>query len=448
MKSLTGTLNHALTCWRSLNWPLFWKLARVLAICAGMLVLFRASTPPPGDLYTGVGAHARDSLFNYVGWELDALVNKAFDAVFGVQAYMAETNRSDVVRRYMTDLDELFRLEDAITGLYVDPAVDDPEAASAEYRAARETLRADLLNRQGTVESIIQEQIAVVLADEGLAFLGQVLPPVALRFTPLPDVIIISPRDEIRVSASLSLEGLPADRREALETAVDADLDVASLVVDIGGMALYPSMVGETDYLGWSIETAAHEWVHHYLFFYPLGLNYFDDTNPDTRAINETTAETMGKEIAREVFRRYYPELVPPEPPPAVDQDSPPPPTPTPDPDAFSLSAEMHETRITVDDLLAEGRVQEAEAYMEERRVFFNTNGYAIRKINQAYFAFYGGYQSEDNFGTAGDDPIGPAVTELRGLSASLADFLATVRVITTTEQLLAAVETARGETP
>lgn len=449
--SLTGTLKTITASgrafWQRLDWPLYQKLTRLLVIFAGMLITFRASTPPPGDLYTGVGARARDSLFNYVDWELGALISKGFDALFGVQAYMDEANRSAFVRRYMTDMGAVFRLENAITDLYIDPAVDDPAAASADLRASRDALRADLRDRQGTVESIIQEQIAAVLADEGLAFLGQVLPPVAMRFTPLPDVIIVSPRDEIRVSASLSLEGLSVDRREALEEAVDADLDVSSLVVDIGGMALYPSMVGETDALGWSIETAAHEWVHHYLFFYPLGLNYFDDAQPDTRAINETTAEILGQEIARAVFRRYYPELVPPEPPPA-DDEAHPSPTPTPDPDAFSLSAEMHETRVTVDDLLAEGRVEEAEAYMEERRLFFNEHGYAFRKINQAYFAFYGGYQSEDNFGTAGDDPIGPAIAELRSLSPSLADFLATVRHITTTDQLLAAVEAARQDTP
>ncbi len=44
------------------------------------------------------------------------------------------------------------------------------------------------------------------------------------------------------------------------------------------------------------------------------------------------------------------------------------------------------------DELLAAGKIEEAEAYMEARRQVFWDNGYAIRKLNQAYFAFYGAY--------------------------------------------------------
>ena len=291
-------------------------------------------------------------------------------------------------------------------------------------------------------EGILEGQISAVLVDEGLGTLGQVLPPLALHFTPLPDVLIISPRDEIRVEASLSLDGLTADQRSALEDAVDARFDVSSLVVDIGGMALYPSMLGETDRLSWAIETAAHEWVHHYLFFFPLGLNYFDGGNPDTRIINETTAELLGQEIALEVYRRYYPELVPPEPPPAPEPAASPTPTPTPDPAAppvFDFAAAMNETRVTVDALLADGQVDAAEAYMHERQVFFHDHGYALRKLNQAFFAFYGGYQAAGaDQGAAGEDPIGPAVRAVRDHTGSVADFLGIMRGITTRPDLLA----------
>jgi len=105
----------------------------------------------------------------------------------------------------------------------------------------------------------------------------------------------------------------------------------------------------------------------------------------------------------------------------------------------------MHTTRVTVDALLAEGRVEDAEAYMAERRAFFHAHGHPIRKINQAYFAFYGGYQGEDNFGTAGEDPIGPAIAALRAQSGSIARFLAVIRGITTREALLAAAGTPAG---
>ena len=42
--------------------------------------------------------------------------------------------------------------------------------------------------------------------------------------------------------------------------------------------------------------------------------------------------------------------------------------------------------------LLAQGKIEEAEAYMEERRRFLAANGHFIRKINQAFFAFHGSY--------------------------------------------------------
>ncbi len=412
---------------------------RLLAGCLIIAVFFQTSAPPPGDLYTGAAAHARDSLFDYLGWELDALANKAFQEVLGAQDYLDEAARSAVVRAYMADLTALYRLEAQIADLYTDPTVNHPEDTSVDLRAERDTLRRALLDRQGMVESILQGQVSAVLAGEGLAFLGQVLPPVAIRITPLPDVLILSPRDAIRVAASLTLDALPVDSRSALEAAIDADLDVSSLVVDIGGMALYPSMIGETDVLPWLVETTAHEWVHHYLLFYPLGLYYFDGGMPDTRIINETTADLLGKEIGRAVLRRYYPELAPPDPPEnAVDEPAAPAPA---DPLAFDFAAEMNETRVTVDSLLAAGDVEAAEAYMAGRQAFFRENGYPIRKINQAYFAFYGGYQGEDNFGTAGEDPIGPAIAALRVRAGSAASFLAVIRNITTRQALLDALD-------
>jgi len=45
-------------------------------------------------------------------------------------------------------------------------------------------------------------------------------------------------------------------------------------------------------------------------------------------------------------------------------------------------------------------------------------NGYYIRKLNQAYFAFYGAYADVPG-GPAGEDPVGPAVRALRSQSQS-----------------------------
>ena len=69
----------------------------------------------------------------------------------------------------------------------------------------------------------------------------------------------------------------------------------------------------------------------------------------------------------------------------------------------------------------------------------FVAHGYFIRKLNQAYFAFYGGYQSGSP-GEGGSDPIGPAVQAIRDQSASVFDWIETMREIVTRDQLLAAV--------
>jgi hypothetical protein len=99
----------------------------------------------------------------------------------------------------------------------------------------------------------------------------------------------------------------------------------------------------------------------------------------------------------------------------------------------------MHTTRVHADELLAEGKIEEAEAYMEARRQFLWDNGYAIRKLNQAYFAFFGAYADVPG-GAAGEDPVGPAVRALREQSDSLADFLNTIAWINSYEDLLEAI--------
>jgi hypothetical protein len=103
----------------------------------------------------------------------------------------------------------------------------------------------------------------------------------------------------------------------------------------------------------------------------------------------------------------------------------------------------MNETRVTVDSLLAQGKIEEAERYMEQQRRLFVAHGYRIRKLNQAYFAFYGGYQSP-GAGAGGADPIGPAITEIRQRSPSLRAWLETMRAITSRAQLLAVRDALR----
>jgi hypothetical protein len=106
----------------------------------------------------------------------------------------------------------------------------------------------------------------------------------------------------------------------------------------------------------------------------------------------------------------------------------------------FDFRAEMHTTRVTADALLAQGKIDEAEAYMEQRRQVFWNNGYLIRKLNQAYFAFHGAYADVPG-GAAGEDPVGPAVRALRAESPSLAAFVNRISWMTSFQQLQEAIK-------
>jgi hypothetical protein len=204
-------------------------------------------------------------------------------------------------------------------------------------------------------------------------------------------------------------------------------------------------MVAQTSNLNWLSEVVAHEWVHNFLTLRPLGFSYMN--SPELRIMNETTASIAGKEIGRAVLEKFYPELVPaPEPEPEESESLP---EAEPAPPAFDFIKEMHETRVTVDQMLADGKIQEAEDYMEMRRKLFWENGYRIRKLNQAYFAFYGAYADNPRGGAAGADPVGEAVRDLRAQSSSLESFLKRISWMSSFEQLQRAVEqTSNGALP
>jgi len=136
--------------------------------------------------------------------------------------------------------------------------------------------------------------------------------------------------------------------------------------------------------------------------------------------------------MGRRMIARYYPELLPPEPA-AEEAEGEASPS---EPPAFDFNAEMRQTRVQVDELLAQGQIEEAEATMEARRQEFVAQGYGIRKLNQAYFAFHGAYADEP--GAAGEDPVGPAVQDLRARSPDLHTFVARVARVTTLAQLQA----------
>ena len=72
---------------------------------------------------------------------------------------------------------------------------------------------------------------------------------------------------------------------------------------------------------------------------------------------------------------------------------------------------------------------------MDNRRILFVENGYNIRRLNQAYFAFHGAYADQPG-GAAGEDPVGEAVRSLRAQSETLAAFIRRIAWVTSYERL------------
>lgn len=424
----------------SMKWRRVWLLVRLMLLLGLTLAIITPDWPAFGDAkFKFQAIVGRENRFDFLTWTVEALGNKAEAVLAGTQRYLPEETKKSLVLSYLEQLAAAQRLEAEIERIYADPAVTDSAAATAELRAERDAVRAQLAQRQPLIEAIVQQQVAEILAEEGMAVAGATWPPVLMTMSPVPYMLIVSPRDRIaQVDSAALVPGLTTEDKEAIEDEVLDQLDQSALVVPIGGLGTYPAMIRETSSMNWLAEVVAHEWTHHWLSLHPLGVRYLESSQ--MRTINETVASIVDLEIGPQVIERYYPELVP-QPAPAA-----PAPGQSTEP-VFDFSAEMAETRATVDWMLADGEIARAEAYMEMRRRVFLNNGYNIRKLNQAYFAFYGGYAAEPG-GAAGADPVGPMLRELRQASPSLRAFLVDVSRITSYDDLVSLYASKVGGEP
>jgi hypothetical protein len=111
-----------------------------------------------------------------------------------------------------------------------------------------------------------------------------------------------------------------------------------------------------------------------------------------------------------------------------------------PNPPQLNANEELRSLRTEVDALLAAGKVEDAEALMEQRRQYLADNGYYIRKINQAYFAFTNLYAGEAG-NPAATNPVGPKIDQLRERAGSLQAFVRLVQEVASVEALDRALE-------
>jgi hypothetical protein len=379
--------------------------------------------------------------FDFISWTLGAFWDKFSAASMNWQDILPQENYKSIVFSYLQNQQELNQHEQWINTYYADPTGSISEEQFTQIHAEYLTLKENQKILEPVYESLLTEQIRTVLHENGLTVGSQVFPPVLFRDADLPYALILSPRDHIEQIVNLSLlPELSLEEMIALENRIESELDVSALVVPVGGIGTYPTMIMRTTNFTYTAEVIQHEWTHNFLTLRPLGLNY--ETTPELRTINETTASISGKELGNDLLAAYYPEFLPqPVQEPVQEEDAAAEESeqieeqPVIEEPVFDYRAEMHETRVHVDELLAAGKIEQAESYMEERRLFFWENGYQIRKLNQAYYAFYGAYADQPG-GAAGNDPVGEAVRNYRAQSGSLNDFLRSIAWVTSFDEL------------
>jgi hypothetical protein len=418
-----------------------WSILRSVVLLIVLMVIIGGAASLPNMLSSSVHTYTREIEFDFGGWTLEAIAAKIANWALSIERFTPPDRQSEIVLDYLGQVRKLVDLQNEMVLAFSDPNLDH---SGSSIQSLRDDLNDQirLINELAPIaESILQSQLMDILRESNLDVLKQVLPPSLFRASDVPLSLVVSPRSEILQIVDVSLvPGMTVEGMAELESRILEDLDHAALIVPIGGIGTYPTMVMQTTDLVWLTEVIAHEWVHNFLTLHPLGINYF--TNDELRTMNETTASLAGKEIGRLILKKYYPDHLPPEQETTLANETPPRVEQKPEESVFDFQREMRITRVETERLLSQGEIEAAEAFMEMRRQYFWDNGYAIRKINQAYFAFYGAYNDQPGGGAAGEDPIGPAVVAFRAQHEGLSTFLRAIARVNSFEELQRMLDT------
>ncbi len=318
-----------------------------------------------------------------------------------------------------------------------------PLIRDAQYRLLRESSREtvdvvalseqqhtldNLLNEKNSlrdgVEEYLESAISTQLREQGLSSKRSFLwPPVDFRIDNPPSLLVISPRDHIERSETILIDpSISAAEMERIENKLLEENNLSAVILRTGGLGSYPNVIPSDRDLLSLLEVAAHEWVHAYLIFYPLGRSFFNGGEIVT--VNETLANLVGDEIGGDTWAALTGNPAPVRQPPLPVGTA----SPQPDPDEFSYFQFMRETRLRTDELLADGDITGAEAWMEQRRLELQDHGYIFRKINQAFFAFSGSYGDSPS----STSPIASQIWDLRAQMGSSGNLLKAIREIST----------------
>jgi hypothetical protein len=398
-------------------------------------VLMLLGIPQDRLLMTPLESLASTHLYSLVGWETNHFLQKWWQRTWNVLPIVGSSQSdAEAIQQFFSLTKEVQDAQSEIIRLT--SMADSGEDISGDVRNWLTELKRRRDGLRGQVEEALEGAIGRVLEEEGVTLsLGPIRwPPVDFAFVDTPTLLVTSPRDRIyRKEDVLLKEKIPLVERLALEEEVFQELDLSSLVVNIGGVATYPAIISPQLDLHGALVTASHEWVHHFFYFRPLGQRF--RTNAKLMTLNESAATLLGKEIGDRAYHLLTDKEV------VRDRPSPIEKVLSEESDRFDFQREMRKTRLRVEVLLLTRKVEEAELYMEERRRIFVANGFDIRKLNQAYFAFHGTYAGSP----ASVSPIDEQLRELRSLTPSLKEFARGVAGVRTYEDFLRLLEKAQS---
>lgn len=373
-----------------------------------LVLTFLSACVPPRGVDKVAAPYSQETIRGH----LEAMVGRIQLAVQnGPPARLPVEDEVSLVEEYFTLAGQVRRLRQEVGNV---------RSYGAETLAA---LRAQMYWAQGKhdrlkkqVEEIISRQVGEGISEAGvLVSMGPqgpdfFFPPSQFFLLQPPYVLVTSPRDRIEIDGSYLLSPkIETSAMDAIESEAETE-GVSALVEKTGGFSLYPAWVSDDDTLGQTLNIVAHEWTHAYLFlFYPLGRAYFQDY--ELRTVNETVADMVGHEVGQAVYKRYYAAHEPP-----ASTAS----TAVVRARETEFATQMRRIRKSVEGMLAQGRVTEAESFMESERQRLNDRGYSMRRLNQAYLALHGSYADRPAF----EAPTGSILKDLRAKSTTLGEFI------------------------
>jgi hypothetical protein len=373
-----------------------------------------------------VGGITKPYNFQITTWEFQTLTGEIGDFLTGKDK---TDNVTAEIITYFTNAARIRNLEATLNAVRAGTMSGDIDQIQNEL----DELRSQNAARRVATEKALEDQVREALAQQGIynpmdryIKIPVSFPSVRVYLGEPPNILVISPRDRIEaIKEVILVPDMSIEDMEKVESQIE-QLGYSAEVEGLGGLSTYPSYILDESDLRFTLQTAVHEWIHQYLAFTPLGFRYILDQigihqKAEVATINETVADIIGKEIGDMIYQKLVPESV---------TTSPQPPN---NGTGFDFNKAMREIRQAVDNYLAQGEIEQAEAYMEQQRQYLAENGYYIRKLNQAYFAFHGTYGDSPS----SVSPIGQELTQLRDQSVSIRDFLNNAAGLKSEEELL-----------